>query len=75
MWIVFMDGGKMKPQKFKTDQEAEHFMLAFLEDENLCPFPNRDQLRSQLNESYQNRTQMREGWGVFPFITARWVEF
>lgn len=46
MWIVFLDGGKMKPQKFETDQEAEHFMLAFLADEDLCPFPNRDQLRS-----------------------------
>ncbi len=74
MWIVFFDEGT-KLKKFDSDEEAERFMLAYLEDESIFPNPNRDLIRSQLNESYQRRSQLRESWGVFPYIVARWVEF
>ena len=73
MWIVFFDEGT-KLKKFDSDEEAERFMLAYLEDESIFPNPNRDLIRSQLNESYQRRSQLREGWGVFPYVVARWVD-
>lgn len=75
MWWVFIDGCDMKPQKFETDEEAERFMLAYLGDETICSIPNRNIVRSQLNEAFQNRSQLKEGWGVFPYLTARWIEF
>lgn len=75
MWAVQL-GAKATPILFKTDEEAERFMLRYLEDDLLCSIPEeeRNKVRSDLNDAYQARTQLKEGWGVYPYLTAKFFE-
>lgn len=75
MWLVCVKDNIVSPQKFQTDEEAERYLLAFLEDDASCTFPKRNKIRCQLNEAYLGRTQIHEGWGVVPYLSVRWIEF
>lgn len=75
MWLVFMPNGKS--YRFENDEAAQIFMLRFLEDETLTPVSpqERRSLIDQLAKSFQERTQLREGWGIGKDIQAVFKEF